>query len=62
MGPNWIDNNMILAVYAPSQPVMQVIVTAPGEIGLASDAIVMSRDISVTDIWWIELDLSVGQY
>ena len=62
MGPNWIDNNMILAVYAPSQPVMQVIVTAPGETGLASDAIVMSRDISETDIWWIELDLSVGQY
>ena len=62
MGPNWLNGNMILAVYAPSQPVMQVIVTSLGETGLASDAIVMNLDPDQTDVWWTELDLSFGQY
>ena len=62
LGPNWINNEMILAVYAPAQPVMQVIVTAPGETGEVSNAIVMKRDPEQSDIWWTELDLSFGQY
>ena len=62
MGPNWLNGNMILAVYAPSQPVMQVIVTSLGETGLASDAIVMNLDPDQTDVWWTELDLSFGHY
>jgi 1,4-alpha-glucan branching enzyme len=62
LGPNWINNEMILAVYAPAQPVMQVIVTAPGETGEVSNAIVMNRDSEQSDIWWTELDLSFGQY
>jgi 1,4-alpha-glucan branching enzyme len=62
LGPNWINNEMILAVYAPAQPVMQVIVTAPGETGEVSNAIVMKRDSEQSDIWWTELDLSFGQY
>ena len=62
LGPNWINNEMILAVYAPAQPVMQVIVTAPGETGEVSNAIVMKRDSAQSDIWWTELDLSFGQY
>ena len=62
MGPNWLNGNMILAIYAPSQPVIQLIVTSPGETGLASDAIVMNRDPDQTDVWWTELDLPAGQY
>ncbi|HIF82911.1 MAG TPA: hypothetical protein EYQ37_03490, partial [Candidatus Marinimicrobia bacterium] len=62
LGPNWINNEMILAVYAPAQPVMQVIVTTPGETGEVSNAIVMKRDPEQSDIWWTELDLSFGQY
>ena len=59
MGPNWLNGAMFLAVYAPSQPVMQVIVTSPGETGLASDAILMNKDPNLEDVWWIELDLSL---
>ncbi len=62
MGPNWINNEMILAVFAPAQPVMQVIVASPGETGEISDAIVMKYDPEQTDIWWTELELSFGQY
>ena len=62
MGPNWLNGTMILAVYAPSQPVMQVIVTSPGETGLASDAIVMNNDPNLEDVWWVELDLPAGHY
>ena len=62
MGPNWLNGDMFLAVYAPSQPVMQVIVTSPGETGLASDAILMNKDPDLEDVWWTELDLSGGNY
>lgn len=62
MGPNWINNEMFLAVFAPSQPVMQVIVTTPGETGEASDAMVMTKATDYEDVWWIELDLPFGQY
>ena len=62
LGPNWINNEMIISVYAPAQPVMQVIVTAPGETGEVSNAIVMKRESEQSDIWWTELDLSFGQY
>ena len=62
MGPNWLNGTMILAVYAPSQPVMQVIVTSPGETGLASDAIIMNNDPNLEDVWWVELDLPAGHY
>ena len=62
MGPNWTNNEMVLAVYAPQQPVIQVIITSPGETGLASDALVMNRATNYEDVWWIELNLSAGAY
>jgi 1,4-alpha-glucan branching enzyme len=62
MGPNWINGEMILAVFAPEQPVMQVIVTEPGETGSSTDAFVMKKAIGMEDTWWIELELSAGQY
>ena len=62
MGPNWINNEMILAVFAPDQPVMQVIITSPGETGSSTDAIVMKNATDLEDVWWLELDLDFGQY
>ena len=47
MGPNWIDETMYLAVYAPAQPVMKVIVTSPGVSGEESDAVVMKKSINL---------------
>lgn len=62
MGPNWIGGSLYLAVFAPSQPAMQVIVTEPGSSGDESDAIMMNKDPNLEDIWWVELDLSSGEY
>ena len=62
MGPNWINNEMILAVFAPDQPGMQVIITSPGETGSSTDAIVMKNATDLEDVWWLELDLDFGQY
>ena len=42
-GPNWIDGDMYLSIYAPSQPVVQVIVTDAGETGSVTDAIVLKK-------------------
>ena len=61
-GPNWIDDTMYLAIYAPGQPVMRVIVTSPGTTGTESDALTMKRDPDLEDVWWVELDLPIGQY
>ena len=61
-GPNWINNQMILVVFAPNQPVMQVIVTPPGVTGLISDALVMKKATDQEDTWWIDLELASGQY
>jgi len=62
MGPNWIDDTMFLAVYAPSQPAMKVIVTNPGTSGEDSDAFMMNKDPELEDTWWIQLDMPNGQY
>ena len=62
MGPNWIDDTMYLAIYAPGQPVMRVIVTSPGTTGTESDALTMKRDPDLEDVWWVDLDLPIGQY
>ena len=43
LGPNWINDQMILAVYAPSQPVMEVIISSAGAAGSTSDALVMKK-------------------
>ncbi len=62
LGPNWINNEMVLAVHAPAQPVMQVIVSTPGTTGESSDAMVMTKATDLEDVWWIELDVPFGQY
>ncbi len=62
LGPNWINDQMILAVYAPSQPVMQVIISSAGAAGSTSDALVMKKATDLDDVWWLELDLADGQY
>ena len=62
LGPTWIDGTMYVAIYAPSQPVLQMIITAPGETGLASDAIILKKDPTRIDTWWTSLSLPVGQY
>ena len=43
LGPNWINDQMTLAVYAPSQPVMQLIISPAGATGSNSDALVMKK-------------------
>ena len=62
LGPNWINDKMTLVVYAPSQSVMQVIISLAGETGSSSDALVMKKASGLDDVWWLELDLSLGQY
>ena len=62
LGPNWINNQMTLAVYAPAQPVVQVIISSAGAEGSVSDALVMKKATDLDDIWWLELDLADGQY
>ena len=62
MGPNWIDDVMYVAVHAPMQPVMKVIITPAGTTGEDSDAIMMKKDPGMDDVWWIDLDMPNGQY
>ena len=62
MGPNWINETMYLAVYAPAQPVMKVIVTSPGVSGDDADALTLKKDPNMEDTWWTEIDLPQGQY
>ena len=62
MGPNWINGTMYLAVYAPAQPVMKVIITSPGVTGEESDALIMKKDPNLEDTWWIELEQPDGDY
>jgi len=62
LGPNYINGEITLVVYAPSQPVMQVIVSEPGSTGNTSDAIVMKKATVEEDLWWIELELPTGEY
>ena len=61
-GPNWIDGVMYLSIYAPSQPVVQVIVTDAGEAGSVTDALVLKKDPVKEFYWWIDLDLPNGEY
>ena len=53
---------MYVAIYAPHQPVMQIIVSEPGETGLASDAIIMKKDPEREDTWWTEISRPNGTY
>ena len=62
MGPNWSNNQMTLAVYAPAQPVMQLLITTAGGSFDNSEAIIMNKATNYEDIWWIELTLENGVY
>ena len=62
LGPNWLNNSMYLAVYAPSQPVMRVLVSEPGSPTDDSEALTMFKDPDVLDTWWIELNIPNGEY
>ena len=63
MGPSWLDGSMYLAVYAPAQPVVQLIIyDGSNENGPPIDTLVMNRDPNIIDTWWIELDLENGVY
>ena len=48
--------------YAPSQPVMKVLISSPGNSTEDSDALTMYKDPNMQDVWWIELDLPGGEY
>ena len=62
LGPTWLNNSMFLAVYAPSQPVMRVIVNTPENSSEEPEALTMYKDPNIQDTWWIELDLPNGEY
>ncbi len=62
MGPNWNDNQMILAVYAPSQPLVQLIIGLADEDLDNSDPIVMNKATNFEDTWWLELNLDEAIY
>ena len=61
-GPNWIDGAMYLSISAPSQPVVQVIVTDADETSSVTDALVLKKDPVKEFYWWIDLDLPNGEY
>ena len=62
LGPTWLNNSMFLAVYAPSQPVMRVIVNTLENSSEEPEALTMYKDPNIQDTWWIELDLPNGEY
>ena len=62
LGPTWLNNSMFLAVYAPSQPVMRVVVNSLENASEEPEALTMYKDPNIQDTWWIELDLPNGQY
>ena len=62
LGPTWSNNSMFLAVYAPSQPVMRVIVNTLENSSEEPEALTMYKDPNIQDTWWIELDLPNGEY
>ena len=62
LGPTWLNNTMYLAVYAPSQLVMRVLLSTPGNSTEDVDALTMFKDPNIEDTWWIELDLPNGDY
>ena len=62
LGPTWLNNSMFLAVYAPSQPVMRVVVNSLEDASEEPEALTMYKDPSIQDTWWIELDLPSGEY
>ena len=62
LGPTWLNNSMFLAVYAPSQPVMSVVVNSLENASEEPEALTMYKDPNIQDTWWIELDLPSGEY
>ena len=62
LGPTWLNNSMFLAVYAPSQPVMRVVVNSLENGSEEPEALTMYKDPNIQDTWWIELDLPGGEY
>ena len=62
LGPTWLNNSMFLAVYAPSQPVMRVVVNSLENASEEPEALTMYKDPNIQDTWWIELDLPSGEY
>ncbi len=62
LGPTWINNSMFLAVYAPSQPVMRVVVNSSENTSEEPEALTMYKDPNIQDTWWIELELPNGEY
>ena len=62
LGPTWLNNSMFLAVYAPSQPVMRVVVNSLENASEEPEALTMYKDPNIQDTWWIELDLPGGEY
>ena len=62
LGPTWLNNSMFLAVYAPSQPVMRVVVNSLENASEEPEALTMYKDPNIQDTWWIELDLPNGEY
>ena len=61
-GPNWIDNQMILVVHAPSQPVIQVAISVSDVPDQESEILTMQKASGLEDIWWLEIDFPNGQY
>jgi len=62
LGPNWLNNTMYLAVYAPHQPFIRFQIATPGSEFGDIEPELMKKDPSQEDIWWTELDLPLGDY
>lgn len=62
IGPTWLNETMYVSIYAPGQPFMRINVGEPGFNSDLSNTILMKKDPSLEDIWWIELDLPLGTY
>lgn len=61
-GPNWLNGTMYLVLYAPHQPFIRYQIANVGSDFSDIEKILMNKDPIQEHLWWIELDLPLGDY
>ena len=61
-GVNIRGNSAVFVVYAPAQPVVQLLVGNPGETFSDSQALTMKKATGEEDVFWLEVPLDPGRY
>jgi|FLOH01.1.fsa_nt_gi 1,4-alpha-glucan branching enzyme len=61
-GQNISSSGVTNLIYAPAQSVVLALITQAGVVGETSAAIPMNRASETSDIWWMQSNLSAGDY